>query len=90
LRTWLRGARYLVEHAIESFRIDIGSDLAGHVDEALELLWIVGRRFGLAGHGLSLGKFLADPRENMDRGIQSFDDKRGVPVVCKRIYGYNP
>lgn len=46
----LRGAKHLAERAINRIWTFVGFDLSGHVDEALELLWVVGRRLGSAGH----------------------------------------
>jgi hypothetical protein len=44
--------RNLSKHALQIGAGLLSSDLAGHVDEALELLRIVRLRFGLARHGL--------------------------------------
>lgn len=60
---------YLAKHAIEIGARLFGHDLSGHVDEALRLRGIVGRRFGLAGHG---------------RRVTRMDDdgKSGQLVLC--------
>jgi hypothetical protein len=44
---WL-GAENPLEGAIDRIWALVGFDLTGHVDEALELLWIVGLRLGFA------------------------------------------
>jgi hypothetical protein len=40
------GRDHFIERAIQRFRAFIGLDLAGHVNEPLELLGVVGFRFG--------------------------------------------
>lgn len=91
LPRWRIPADNLVERSIDGVWTFISLDLAGHIDEALKLLGIIRWWLWLAWHGsIPFSKLLADPREKNDRCIQTFNRERGIPVIPKCIYGYDP
>jgi hypothetical protein len=78
--------RTTFSNAIKRFWTLINFDLAGHVDEPLELLGVVGLRLGLAWHGRII--FLSASEHEMTKSPPAIADTlSGLEVAAKSIAG---
>jgi hypothetical protein len=62
-----RNADDALERLLQSFRVFIDLDLAGHIDEAFELLGIIGLVLRFAGHGAMIARRTGESFFNSDR-----------------------